>query len=327
VIRKLTGIQTEDAYNHWVAEREHAPNILILMSAVIMINILIYKKKLLKALREFWINNQFDMVISVMPFINSIISNSMRTSIPKTPFVTVVTDYSECAKYIWINGKDQFLICGTDKLVSQAQQRLDSSHIFKLSGMITNPSFYNTKNLNKNKRILELGFQVEIPIGLVMFGSHGSSYMVTIAQKLQNIRGPIQMIFICGHNDKLKLQLEAMHLNYSVYIVGLVDDVQNYMAIADFFIGKPGGASITEAAIMHLPMIILCGPKTLLQEKYNARWVQENEIGICINNLNQINYDVENVLNSIPKFRENYKKINNTGIFEIPEILQKIWDA
>jgi UDP-N-acetylglucosamine:LPS N-acetylglucosamine transferase len=42
------------------------------------------------------------------------------------------------------------------------------------------------------------------------------------------------------------------------------------MALSDFFIGKPGPGSISEALSKHLPVIIDCNAWTLPQERYNA---------------------------------------------------------
>ncbi len=47
------------------------------------------------------------------------------------------------------------------------------------------------------------------------------------------------------------------------------------MHASDFFIGKPGPGSISEALAMKLPVIVERNAWTLPQERYNADWVTE----------------------------------------------------
>ncbi len=54
------------------------------------------------------------------------------------------------------------------------------------------------------------------------------------------------------------------------------------MQLADFFIGKPGPGSLSEALAMHLPVIVERNAWTLPQERYNADWVLENEVGLVL---------------------------------------------
>ena len=54
------------------------------------------------------------------------------------------------------------------------------------------------------------------------------------------------------------------------------------MRLADFFIGKPGPGSISEAVAMGLPVIVERNLKTLPQERYNAEWVRDSGFGISV---------------------------------------------
>ena len=53
------------------------------------------------------------------------------------------------------------------------------------------------------------------------------------------------------------------------------------MWLSDFFIGKPGPGSISEAIQMKLPVIIERNSWTLPQERYNADWVRRNRLVSC----------------------------------------------
>ena len=60
-----------------------------------------------------------------------------------------------------------------------------------------------------------------------------------------------------------------------MYVEGFTKEVPRYMQLADYFIGKPGPGSISEAVAMRLPVIVERNAWTLPQERYNADWVRE----------------------------------------------------
>ncbi len=62
------------------------------------------------------------------------------------------------------------------------------------------------------------------------------------------------------------------------------------MQLADFFIGKPGPGSVSEALAMKLPVIVECNAWTLPQERYNAVWVVEKEVGLVLKNFRNIRW-------------------------------------
>jgi 1,2-diacylglycerol 3-beta-galactosyltransferase len=101
------------------------------------------------------------------------------------------------------------------------------------------------------------------------------------------------------------------------------------MALSDFFIGKPGPGSISEALSRHLPVIIDCNAWTLPQERYNAQWVREKEVGIVVRSHRQVAGAVAELLKpgELAQFRARTAAMENRAIFEIPAIFEKILEA
>jgi 1,2-diacylglycerol 3-beta-galactosyltransferase len=97
------------------------------------------------------------------------------------------------------------------------------------------------------------------------------------------------------------------------------------MALSDFFIGKPGPGSISEALQFHLPVIVECNAKTLPQERYNAEWLTEKGFGIVVPNFREIAPTVQGLLQSttFEQLRRNASAYSNRALFEVPEILEK----
>ena len=101
--------------------------------------------------------------------------------------------------------------------------------------------------------------------------------MLDIVKNLDRQR--LQLILLCGHNRDLAAKLRELPTNNRIYVQEFTTHVEQFMALGDFFIGKPGPGSISEALQMHLPVIVECNRKTLPQERYNAEWLIENGYG------------------------------------------------
>ena len=96
------------------------------------------------------------------------------------------------------------------------------------------------------------------------------------------------------------------------------------MALSDFFIGKPGPGSISEAVAMKLPVIVERNAWTLPQERYNADWVRERHAGMVVDEFRGIEGSVKELLASLDSYRESVARIENRAVFEIPEMLAEI---
>jgi 1,2-diacylglycerol 3-beta-galactosyltransferase len=109
-------------------------------------------------------------------------------------------------------------------------------------------------------------------------------------------------------------------------VEGFTTEIPFFMALSDFFIGKPGPGSISEALSKRLPVIIDCNAWTLPQERYNAQWVREKEVGIVVQNHSQVASAVAELLKpgQLARFRERAAIIQNHAISEIPRIFENI---
>jgi 1,2-diacylglycerol 3-beta-galactosyltransferase len=98
------------------------------------------------------------------------------------------------------------------------------------------------------------------------------------------------------------------------------------MHLADFFIGKPGPGSLSEALAMKLPVITECNTATLIHEKYNTEWVRQKQVGLVLNNFSQIHKAVSQFLDpeTFAHYRTNVAALNNRAVFEVAAFLQQI---
>ncbi len=200
-----------------------------------------------------------------------------------------------------------------------------ADHIFQTSGMILKPRFYEKTTVDRVAERKRLGLEPDCPTGIVLFGGHGSQVMVDITRKLNEAVSGVQLILICGHNQKLAAELKKLQTSKPILVVGFTQNVENYMALADFFIGKPGPGSISEALQFHLPVIVECNSRTLPQERYNAEWVTENGFGIVVPSFKTIAPAVQHLLQSATfnEFRPKANAYSNRALSEVPIILEQ----
>ena len=137
----------------------------------------------------------------------------------------------------------------------------------------------------------------------------------------------MQLILACGHNAVLAEQLRSQPAPAPRLIVGFTSQIGYYMQLSDFFIGKPGPGSISEAVQQGLPVIVVRNAWTMPQERYNTEWVEENGTGVVLDSFRDIRSGVSQVADHIELYRAGVRCIKNRAVFEIPGILERILAA
>jgi 1,2-diacylglycerol 3-beta-galactosyltransferase len=325
VFRKITGLRSQDIYNHLLAKgwTLGAPQLLLVLQQVIRL----YHSQTVKLLNQFWSERQPDMVVSLIPNLNRAAYASLQMACPGTPYITILTDLADYPPRFWMEKQDQYFICGTSKAVEQARiMGHAESRIFRVSGMILRPQFYDSWTGDRSLERKRLGLDPDLPTGVVLFGGEGSNTMYSIAKRLGNSDSKLQLIMICGKNTRLKKRLERLKTRNKILIEGFTRDVPFFMRVGDFFIGKPGPGSISEALQTGLPVIVESNLWTLPQERYNAEWIQKNGLGIVLHDFGNIDQAVKQLLTepTFSQMRQRIRSMENRAVFEIPPILERI---
>ncbi|NDQ57673.1 MAG: galactosyldiacylglycerol synthase [Acidipila sp.] len=328
LIRKLTGVPTEDFYNGMLksgATLGSGAALKILHAITRGLH-----SSGVGLLEKYWRAREPDMVVSLVPNMNRVLGESFARAYPGRPYVTILTDLADYPPHFWMERQPQYFICGTQRAVEQAHALgHDQGHVFRTSGMILHPRFYEAVIADRAVERQRLGLGAERPTALVLFGGHGSRVMKTIVERLDRSGLDLQLILICGRNAKLARTLREKKIRMPIFVEGFTKEIPYFMHLADFFIGKPGPGSLSEAIAMRLPVIVECNAWTLVQERFNAAWVREQQIGIVLKNFRGIAAAVEESLRPgvLARFRENEARLENRAVFEIPEILEKILSA
>jgi len=323
VFRRVTGVAPEHLYNvrlqrGWTLGLAQE---LKLLQTLIRLG----HKPMLRVLQQHWRRTRPDLVVSLIPNFNRVLHDSVTSTLAGVPFVTVLTDLADHPPHFWIEpGQDQHIVCGTPRAMQQAaamgcrRQRLHLT-----SGMILRPQFHRLAPLDRDAELRRVGLDPLQPTGVVMFGGHGSRVMLDIARQLHDR----QLILLCGHNARLAESLRHAKAAAPRLVVGFTPDVVSILRLGDYFIGKPGPASLAEAVHLGLPVITVCNAWTMPQERYNTQWVRDHGLGVVHGSFRSIRPAVDEVLSRLPELRRNLRAISNSAAFQVPEIIAAILDC
>lgn len=319
----------QDFYNTWTLKQKWAKWINDPLSLPIFkLKIRLQHRSWQRKLQDYWRESQPDLVVSLMPLLNRVLWQSVRAEIPTTPFVTSMTDFADCPPHFWIERQEQRLICPSQRAVEQARAAgYRDRDLFQTSGVVIHPRFNQPVVSDRQQARQQLGLHPDLPTGLICFGSHGSKDMLEIASRLERSTLALQLVFICGRNEALAQQLRQMPSRFPRAIEGFTRQIQTYMHLSDFFVGKPGSVGVSEAIAMGLPVITECDPvMTLFQERATSDWLQDNQFGMVVRNFHQIDRVVAQLLEpeTFEHYRANVRAYRNRAAFEVVDILEGI---
>jgi hypothetical protein len=280
-----------------------------------------------RRLLQHWRLQRPSLVVSLVPNFNAVMFKALARCHPNTPYVTIMTDLADSPPHFWQEPQDQYMICGSNKAALQAHLTgwYRPERIIKTSGMILKPSFYeNASRFNLTRQ--SLGLDPYLPTALVMFGGNGSTISHEILSHIALSGFALQTIVMCGHDEQLRIKLDAYP---RCCAVPFTDRVADYMRLADFFIGKPGPGSVSEAVHMGLPVIVENNSRTMIQERYNVTWIEENGVGLGVQSFAGVATAIKFLMqgNRLDDYKARARSLQNNALFEIPDILGSILNS
>lgn len=251
-----------------------------------------------------------NIIISVIPFFNSIINNGLKKANYTGKFIIFPTDFSNPYQNYWFANCDEFIL-NTKELVKQhLRSEYCKINAFAIDGLPLRTDFYSNK-LTHELASTKPKFDIKI---LLMFGkSPGTKYVYTLLDFLLKNLTNSQLVVICGENKKLfdlisKLHNNDLRIKHYMYVsdvVKLIDD-------SNIVISKPGPTTICEAAIRGKYLLVQNDSSIMNHEKYNITYVVENNLGDYYTNhynllsklknytTHNVNHEYVNGLNSVP---------------------------
>jgi hypothetical protein len=318
--RRLTGVEPEDFYNlrlkkGWTAGLAQELKIL-------QASIRVGHSFLLQRLIPHWLDSAPDIVVSLIPNFNRPLIDSLNAALPGVPYLTVMTDLADHPPSFWIEPDvAQHIVCGTDRAVAQARSMgVAEERIHRASGMVLHPDFYGPVPANVAAERAALGLDPHRRTGIVMFGGHGSPAMETIARQLDDV----QLVLMCGHNEELAARLRSTKAAAPRAVLGFTPQVRKYMQLGDFFIGKPGPGSLSEAVHLGLPVVTFRNAWTMPQERYNTDWVRDMRLGLVVKSAKAVRPAALALIEAINDYQASVRQLRNTAVFEVVDLIGRL---
>lgn len=239
-------------------------------------------------------------IVCTYPTVSDILAQLRIEQRLQIPVITVITDYTVHSH--WVHpGVDRYLVACEEVKKSLLTWGIKAEAIF-VSGIPVSPKF--ERSVDRGLILAKLGLKTDLPTFLVMGGSYGVLKSAErICKKLADSLIPVQVMIVCGKNEKLYHSLEKFSLGARNPIVRFkyVHNVEELMSVSHLIITKAGGLTVSEALTKHLPLIIF---KPIPgQEEENTHFVQrsgaglvaetEFELGRLLNHLLSNPYELE----------------------------------
>lgn len=230
------------AYNS-MEENEHVRKV---------VSILAGNKRIAKRFSSFFKDYRPDVVVATHVLAAQALDILKAYGFLTEPVFGIVTDY--CFHPFWEDVKHiEYIITGSELLSHVAGRRgIDRKKLLPL-GLPVKPEFRNKRSRTEAR--LELGLADKRTI-LIMGGSMGYGNMMQAVTDIDNMDMDLQIVCICGNNEKLRQRLHYVRTKARLTILGFIDNVDIYMDAADCIITKPGGLTVTEVLCKKLPIIL-----------------------------------------------------------------------
>lgn len=219
--------------------------------------------------------NPVDVVVCVHPLIARPCLNAWKSLPERPPFITVVTDLVSTHNF-WYDKNSEHTIVPTQAAFDKGIEYGMPSEKMSITGLPVNPAFVEKLEGKETAREKLAWEQGKITI-LMVAGGDGMGPLWETARAINALNRDIQLVVVAGRNTALKEKMDAADWNQPTHIYPFVTNMPQLMDAADIIVTKAGPATITEAAIAGLPMILMDAIPG--QEDGNVEYVIENNAG------------------------------------------------
>jgi UDP-N-acetylglucosamine:LPS N-acetylglucosamine transferase len=289
------------------------------------------KKKIESLISRQIQQEQPDIVISLIPFINCPASEAARKL--GIPYLIITTDND---LRNWVHGLQGVchpnfkVTVGSDLWCSREMLRKRNipDSAIETIGLPVRPDFFDSKDRESLRQKYHI--PANKPVVMVMIGGQGGATALSYAETIGASQLGVHLIVCAGKNKALAKELQTipLHATNSMTIMEFTEKVSDLMAISDLIITKAGPGSITEAMVMQLPILIDATSPILSWEKANIDLIMHYEIGDFIEDFDEVETLVREFLFDSElrqKMKASYKKIPlNSFNQSIPSLVEEM---
>jgi processive 1,2-diacylglycerol beta-glucosyltransferase len=154
------------------------------------------------------------------------------------------------------------------------------------------------------------------PVLLLSAGAAGGAYTRQVVEQTLQMSHPVQAVIVCGRNEQLRSELEALLAAHSdrYRVLGYTTDMPDLMRVATLFVGKPGGVSVAECMAAGLPAVLV---KPIPgQEERNSDFLLEEGAAVRCNYPTTVGYKIDRLLGDPARLRRmaaNARRLGRAG--------------
>jgi processive 1,2-diacylglycerol beta-glucosyltransferase len=141
-----------------------------------------------------------------------------------------------------------------------------------------------------------MGLRDDLPVLLVLGGGFGLGPVAAILAELNKLRTPVQVVVVCGKNEKLRRELAVQDRRHPTHVLGFVTNMHEIMSLAALIVTKPGGLTTSEALAMGKPIFVLNPIPG--QEGANSDFLLEYGAAAKANRIEDLPFRLEKLLGS-----------------------------
>jgi 1,2-diacylglycerol 3-beta-galactosyltransferase len=277
-VRRLTGLDLEQLYNAMV--RRRFTGHLVPLLRVLQWSIARLHRRLTRQVAAHLRAHPAAAVVSLAPNFNAVLRDAVREALPAAPFHVLLTDLADFPPHFWMEPHVDGVFVATDEAAEQARRL--GLRARRTSGMVLNPKFYQPLSGGRERARRELGVPADVPLVLLLFGGKGAPEMLPLARRLLERDGRWHVAAVCGDNPRLCARMEALAAGAPgrLHAFGFTHRVHELMDAADLLLTKPGPGSLAEAFHRRLPVVVTLDARTIPQERFNARFVEQQGLGV-----------------------------------------------
>ena len=319
-LHKIFRIRITDIYNKIIIRKSKTRLLWFLILLCSKLYIKLREKTFISIFNKILEYYKPALVISVVPLFNDIFCKS--TIKYKIPFLTVMIDLNEFYKSMWFQNKEQLIAVGTEKAFQQAiYSGIAKNNIIRMSGNLITGGLKMNLSINEHN----MNFPHKKLKILLIFGGQGSSRLLKYAHEIEKSDLNIEPYYLCGRNEQLLNNLKIFYPNKTNKIFAFIENYSELLSSVDIVVTKPGACSIFESIERGKPLLIEHNNSTLIQERYNSKWVKQNGFGLIFKNSKTLISELtklicEDTYMQIKKNLENYN--NNSALIIEQKILE-----
>jgi processive 1,2-diacylglycerol beta-glucosyltransferase len=248
----------------------------------------------LRRFTRFLQKEEYDLVINTHFLPAEIIASLRRAGRLRVPQVTVTTDFE--THRIWVNQPCEHYFTATEEGARYLHHWGVPTSDTTATGIPIDPVF--SKPRDRSYCLKRHGLSGDRPIILQLAGGFGVGPIEKLYSALLEVQRPLEIVVLAGRNPGLKARLQALPppARHLTHVLGFTEEIDEWMAVADLVVSKPGGLSTAESLARGAPMVIVNPIPG--QESRNSDYLLENGAAVKVNNVAILTYKLESLLNN-----------------------------